>query len=254
MRRCVLFCLCIIGLDVVSIFQVGAAETCKYQWEFDECIQANQSWWAWARSIESFVCLESQNPSDIMFQIILDKKFKEIDKDIQSFLCCLEDNKSYYFWPDAQENFFQASELISKLFWWEGSINIKWICLPSIPKSFHDRYKELCNGWILSEAAACMEWKIPNVSAATYFQKTYTVQPNDCLWLAETKLLKVYEPVVYNILKLNKMQVQKDEKKKYFQKRRGKYGELIDMLVFNQSYIERIWKKWNVRLKDNVYQ
>jgi len=45
--------------------------------------------------------------------------------------------------------------------------------------------------------------------------------------------LEVFKTVSYDILKLNKRQIDKDEKKKNTQKRRKKYDKLLEIITVN---------------------
>jgi len=45
--------------------------------------------------------------------------------------------------------------------------------------------------------------------------------------------LEIYKQVTYDILKLNKNQVKKDEIKKYTQSQRTKYDKLLDIIMIN---------------------
>jgi len=44
-----------------------------------------------------FLCRESNNSEEVLYNIILDKKFKIIDEEINKELKAIEENKNYYF-------------------------------------------------------------------------------------------------------------------------------------------------------------
>jgi hypothetical protein len=50
------------------------------------------------------------------------------------------------------------------------------------------------------------------------------------------------------------MQIRKDDKKEYFQERRSAYDKVLDLIMVNLGYIERIWKKWPSKIKDNIHK
>jgi hypothetical protein len=51
---------------------------------------------------------------------------------------------------------------------------------------------------------------------------------------------------------LNKQQIKTDEKKIYDQLGRKNYNLLLDIMMINLSYLERIWKKWPVKLANPI--
>lgn len=209
------------------------SSNCSYSWEFNECLQANLS--GTTRTIEDFVCLPSTNYFDIMSQIILDKKFKEIDEDIDKYITDLEEYKDYYFGNDAQKPFTDAIDEIENVFW------LQW--------EFWYKYMDLCDpskdGSIVSESLACFNWNIPMESASGFFDKRAS---NTCQDLVKTKL-DLNKRVSYDVLKLNKVQIKKDYDKSHMQKQRNKYDELIDEFRINLTYLERMWRKWPSKTK-----
>ena len=48
---------------------------------------------------------------------------------------------------------------------------------------------------------------------------------------------------------MNKQQVLRDEKKLYEQENRTKYDGLLDIMMVNMWYFERIWQKWPSKTK-----
>lgn len=206
-------------------------EACEYKQEYEECKEANKNWNP--RSIEDFVCINSSDKYEIMPQIVLDKEFKKIDKEVESYLKKLEDNKSEFFGQSASRSLVEWIDEIETKFWIYSD------------DSFWKKYMELCWTWIIAKTVACF-WSIPNIDIKDYFKT------ENCKALVLTKL-EVFKSVSYDILKLNKSQVDKDEKKKNTQKRRGKYDKLLEIIMVNIWYIERIWKKWPSKTKNPHY-
>lgn len=208
------------------------SQSCSYAWEFQQCLWANKN--GTTRTIEDFVCIPSQNHYDIMGQIILDVEFKKIDKEIESFFESFEENKDYYFWKNAQKPFTDGVDLIENIFSKYGE--------------YGQKYLEICRTtskkWVLQQTMECFWWAIPNQKSSNYFFDETT-----CGKLVDTKL-SINKKVAYDVLKLNKLQVQKDEDKKYFQKERSMYDELLEIVMINIWYIERIWKKWPSKTKN----
>lgn len=206
---------------------------CDYTSDIDECVRANREWNPGPLAIDDYICIQDLSTERISYQIVLDKTFSEIDDKIEEYLQWLEDSKSYYFWKNAVSNFLEAVNDISNKFW------IHWF--------YWIKYKNLCSveniDWSLNEESiqaltvACLWWKVSSANAKDYFKSS------DCMWLAEIKLA-LYEDVAYDILRLNKHQVRKDEKKLFLQNERNKYDMLLEVFMVNIWYVERVWRKW----------
>lgn len=209
------------------------SDNCAYEWEFQLCKQANKD--GSTRGIEDFVCLSSNNSFDIMGQIILDKNFKEIDREVEEYLESLQKNKDYFFWPNAQQPFVDAVD------------EVEWIF--SKYGTFWKKYWDVCSvvsaEGVLQQTLQCFWWVMPSVYTLRYFWWSDT----SCQNLIGVKL-EINKQVAYDILKLNKAQVKKDEDKKYFQKERDMYDTLLEIIMVNVGYLERIWKKWPSKTKD----
>jgi hypothetical protein len=67
--------------------------------------------------------------------------------------------------------------------------------------------------------------------------------------LAQQKL-DIYKKVSYDLLKLNKDSVRKDDRKKYVQKERTMYESIVDLFNVNIGYLERVWMKWPTKTKN----
>jgi len=70
----------------------------------DECINANKN--NRANGIDDYICLQTTNKEEILYQIILDEKFKEYDIEAMQYINWLETNKDYYFGENRVEHFF----------------------------------------------------------------------------------------------------------------------------------------------------
>ena len=200
---------------------------CKYEEKISRCLNNNKIWF---RAITDFICVK-WSKEKVTYQIILDEKFKETDKEIESYLKVLEKNKTFYFWKNAKYSYLEWVENIERTFWkyWE----------------FWKKYKKNCSE-IVPDALSCFEdWKTSNVAASNFFSEQWT----DCMKLAWTKLY-IGRQVAYNLLQLNKSNVRKDNHKLYVQEEKKKYNQLIDLININLWYIERIYQKWPSKTKN----
>jgi hypothetical protein len=152
---------------------------------------------------------------------------------VESYLKKLEDNKNEFFGQSASRSLVEWIDEIERKFWIYGD------------DSFWKKYMELCWTWIVAKVLDCF-WSVPDIDIKDYFKK------ENCEALVLTKL-EVFKTVSYDILKLNKWQIDKDEKKKNTQKRREKYDKLLEIIMVNIWYIERIWKKWPSKTKNPHY-
>jgi len=231
MKRLLLtFFLFFLYFNITSAATWFLNETCSYKTEFDTCIQNQDR----VRTVDNFTCIEWTNEY-VLYQIILDKKFKEIDKKIEDWLTTLEEQKSYYFWPEKQANYVEGVDDIEKFLWDD------WV--------YEMEYHNLCSwAWewtIISEVVSCMnDWNTV-VSLANDF----LWDGSNCVKLYKTKLV-FYRELAYNTLKTNKQKVATDSHKLFTQEQRKKYDNLLDMIMVNIWYIERIWKKWPTKTKN----
>lgn len=226
MRRKIIATCTLLPFTTVSVFsalEFPSDVSCSYAGKLQQCISANNS--HSARSIKDFVCIDSQDWQKILFQIILDEKFKEIDEEIEEYMEKLEESKWEYFWDTANKSFLAAVDDINSNF----------------PENGHywGRYKQICYSGVLEEAGKCTD-SIKNTEVSKYILwNTWAA----CLSLIKTKL-SVYEQISYDVLKLNKVKVRKDERKKFVQQERTKYNALLDMMRDIIGYIERMANGW----------
>lgn len=213
---------------LIISFDVFADQSCEYTSEIEACTQAFKS--GMTRNIEDFVCINDKNPEKRIYQIILDLKFKDIDDELNWYLSFLDKNKDYYFWKNKKESYMDWQETIESKFnyWWEYRL----------------KYKKLCDLEVMQASISCLWWKTTNV-----ISKDFLWSWGDCIWLAQKKL-DIYKKVAYDLLKLNKDQVRKDDRKEYVQKERTMYDTLLDLFNINIGYLERVWMKWPTKTKN----
>jgi len=195
----------------------SSGDTCKYIEKIKTCSKNQTN----PLVINDFVCVEWL-PEKVTTQIILDDKFKEIDKKIEDYLDELLKSKDMCFWPDKKKDYTTCIDDIEKsLDTWGGN------------------YNNICDNDVLKESMACT-WEGINIKIASEYIKWNNWK---CKSLAKTKMI-VYKNIAYNILKENKYQVQIDQNKKFIQQQRTKYDNLINLINLNLSFLQRMIAKW----------
>jgi len=192
------------------------ASSCEYTSKIEECINTEQK-----RAIEDFVCIDASREKTI-FQIVLDDKFREIDKKADLYLSNLQKWKNKYFWPDREESFLTWVDKIDAAFWPYGY--------------FYKQYKRKIPE-IISQTLAC-NWTLSEWIMKDYFSKSTMLES----FIA--KKLAVRRKVAYEIMQLNKVQIRKDSKRKYDQVVRTKYNKVLDLFMENIWYLLRIALGW----------
>lgn len=200
--------------------------TCNYTSEITSCLDANKA--GNTRSIEEFVCIEWSR-EEIIYQIILDEQFSEIDDEVDWYLTNLEKQKNKYFWPDAISNYIEAVDEIESKF--------------SIWGEYWKKYNDICWVELIKEVQSCQDWTTSTINAKDYFKNT------DCMNFVKLKL-HIYRQVSYDILMLNKLNVRQDSAKEHLQEERIKYDEILNNMMINSWYMERISKKWPSKLQN----
>ena len=204
--------------------------TCSYAGKYNQCVWANQSWWA--RSIEDFVCIEQKwGGEDMLLQIILDEKFSEIDEQAEEYLEKLEKDKEAYFWAEPQKSFLTALDDINTNF---AQYEYYW-----------KQYNDICNGIIQEELFTCID-SVNNINISTFLSKSETWV---CESLFETKL-KIYMQVAYDTLKLNRLAARQDDRKTYIIEERDKYSWILQTMLQILGYMERIVNGWVTKTKN----
>lgn len=193
-----------------------AEEVCKYTSKIEECDKSTSK-----LSIEEFICIEWSR-ENMIYNIILDDKFKKIDKEADEYLDNLEKAKSQYFWPDQKETFFTWVDQIEASFW------INWY--------FYNKYLNIVPE-IISETVTC-NWKTQNWTIKDYFPNSLMIQT------LVIKKIEIRKQVAYDIMNLNKQTVRKDEKKRYVQEKRTHYDVVSNLFMINLWYLIRILNKW----------
>ena len=191
--------------------------SCSYQKEIDKCLDANKN--STTKSIEDFVCIV-WSYEKIVYQVVLDGEFKEIDDEMDNYIYDLEKEKNRYFWKKKIKNFV----------WWLNDLSEK-------KEYFRNKYKDSCWINIISKVVSCSDSNsTSNDNAKDFFKES------DCMSLANQKL-EIFDNITYSILLMNKQQVKADDKKKYDQLQRQDYNRVLDLMMVNIWYIERIWQK-----------
>lgn len=211
------------------LFADDAELVCNYTDKIEKCLEEQST----HRSVKDFVCIQ-WSYEEIVYQIVLDDKFKEVDEEVETYLSNLSKSKDYYFWKDKQEDFISWIDLIEKKLWvaWEYAIKYKSIC-------------SLDYWWIIPDVLSCLEWKTSISVSKDFFDNSR------CTDLYKTKLA-VYKQIAINTLKENKQSILKDNHKLFTQIQRWKFSYLVDLVRINLWYIERLWQKWPSKSK-NVY-
>lgn len=198
--------------------------------QIDKCVKAQTG--NKQREIEDFICIQ-WTKEKIAYQIILDKRLKEIDEKIEKQISDLEENKWYYFWKDKQKSYIDAVQNIINTYNIDGEF---WI-----------EYYKVCNS-VHEEVITYLPPSVQFKNAAWYFAE----ESNTC-YLMTFQKLAIYKQVSYDLLLLNKLQVSKDEKKLYQQEERTKYDWLLSKFTVNIWYVERIWAKWPSKIKNTSW-
>lgn len=220
--------LLIISILFWSISFSYAEESCEYESEIKDCLDANISWTTLAIDPEDdFLCITG-NSEDMIYNIILDDKFKIIDKDADDYLTALEEGKAQYFWPKQKETFLTWIDKIEATFWKYGYFYNKYF--KSVPE-------------IIKATVAC-KGSTENWIVKDYFYSSSMIQN-----LIQKKI-DTRKQVAYDILKLNKQIVRWDEKKKYVQQKRTHYDIVSNLFMINIWYLLRILHKWASKTKN----
>lgn len=214
--------LVIFFLIFLSFSSLVNAVQCNYQAEIDDCANAVKN--GNALGISNFVCINDTNAEKRAYQIVLDKKFKEVDDEARKYLDDLEKSKDNYFGENKKEDINEWIDKIEKFFWEYWYL---WI-----------KYNTLCSWQILKETIDCLWWSTTIIEWKEFLKNDWS----DCMWLVSTKL-GIYKQVSYDILKLNKEQVRADARKTFVQKERTSYDLLSDLFSVNLWYLERLWMK-----------
>ncbi len=223
MKRNIIFIFFFIFFISKVFAEIPTLNCSEYSAEFNQCASENESWNGWARWITEFVCLdENQSRVKILTQIILDKKFSEIDEEIELYISNLEDSKEY--------SLEKLDEVVNKFYvYWE----------------YWNRYEDLCTKEIVEEVFKCLD-SVPQTEI-----KDFLGWENNwaCIELVRVKL-KAYRDVLFSVLKLNKLAVRKSARTSYKKDERTRYDNLIKMMWTINWYLNRILKAWPTKTKN----
>lgn len=211
-----------------SIFFANASAICNYSSQIEECQIANVNWNA--RSIEDFLCVSWLDEEKMVYNLILDDKFKPIDNKADKYLDDLQKNKNLYFWEDKKQNFLLWINDIYKKFW--------------VWRDFEKAYKEAL-GDVITETLKCLYLEETSINKVkNYFPDNDLV--NSLIKVKNSRRLKL----AIDILVLNKQQVRKDASKKFMQVRRTKYDSVSNLFMVNLWYLMRLMFKWTSKTKN----
>lgn len=196
------------------------ANWCEYLSQFEECVTSSNP-----SSIEDFICLDkNHNDKDqILWQIILDLRLKEIDRDIYDYLNDLDKAKFDYFWTSSSLTQEDASRDIENSF-----------------RNFQNRYTRECapNGLINRDFLSCTWW-VNVFSLWTNFS-------SDCNKINDVKIF-AKKRAAYTLMHMNSHLVQRDTRAVFEEEQRTLYSRLIDKFYLQLSFVQRMWAKWTVR-------
>ena len=204
--------------------------TCSYAGKYNQCVSANEN--GTARSIDDFICIESRWWwEEMLQQIILDEKFKEIDEEAEDYLEKLEKDKEAYFWETPKASFLEALDDINANF---AQYEYYW-----------QKYNEICTKTVLEEFLECTD-SIANINVPDFIDG---IESWVCISMMETKL-EVYKQVAYDTLKLNRLAARQDDRKQYVIEEREKYSWVMQIMLNILWYMERIVNGWVTKTKN----
>lgn len=189
--------------------------SCSYNSKFQQCANANQN--GSPRWISEFVCPATQSYEIMLDQIILDEKFKEIQEKWLSYLESLE--------KDVSAIWDEPDKVIDDII---NNFGPEWV--------YYKEYKKLCNIGILKERESC-GWPIPIIPAWNRIAD-WSLEW-ECMGLAKIHL-NIYSLVAFDLAKINKSQLISDAHKKYIQKEREKYNQILTTMWQIMWHTERI--------------
>lgn len=225
--------LCFYFLLVRGEYSFAEEDTsCPYQSQIDQCIEENKN--GDPRSIEDFVCLQSTDTAEIAYQIIMDEKYKEIDKKAQKEVENIENNCETWYWENQTEDELTVPDKITAMYGDHG-------------KYWQDYNKPLNpddRDGILATTIRCLGGKSPNAEASDFFSPSLAREMFE-------QQLDIFQDTSYDALKLCKEEVRQDERKKMMQESRDRYDWVGDLFQSVLWYLERIWKKWPSKTRDN---
>ena len=225
MKKISAFLIFIMLLESISFSY--AWNNCKYTSQIKECREANKSWSP--RAITDFLCVSEINDEKMIYNLILDDKFKKIDEAADEYLEYLENDKARFFWPEQKEPFLRWIDEIYEAYWKQWKFY----------KNYIDQLAE-----VRVETVECLWWKTSVVEIKNKFESSNQVNN-----LIEDKLSR-RRKVAIDILTLNKQQIRDDSSKKFMQIRRTMYDSVSNLFMINLWYLMRIMFKWASKTKN----
>ncbi len=211
----------VLGNNFFYVPYVSAESCVGFSWECyskcTECVEANKSWDA--RWISDFICLESTNDVEIVIQIILDEKFRELDEEVLDYMDSLDQWKEY-----SMEKLDEVVSVFSV--YWE----------------FWNKYVALCKTGIIEEYFKCSE----KASASDIRDFLWSENDWRCIQLVNKKM-SAYREIIYGMLKINKLNVRKEARRTYTKAQRERYDELVNIWYMILWYLTRMWKAWQTK-------
>lgn len=214
-------------LNIQNVFS-----SCEYQSEINECVEANMLKWKKPNDITDYVCPVSEWPNyeEIAYQVIFDKKFKELDKEVENFLDTLQNSIQYFYWPEKKESYLDWLNYLNETF------NPHW----TIRKKYTKYCRVTVDNSIINSFCKCT-WKSDNECESTIDKSKYYITQSYCEELINFKLY-VYKKVAYNLLQVNKLDFLNQFRKKQLKSTREKYDLISWNMYANLDYIVRIYK------------
>lgn len=167
-----------------------------------------------------------------LFQDALSENFEKIDTKIINYLNNLNKAKNHCFWKDRSQNFIECVNDIEK------NLNIY--------SDYANEYSNACDIILKDTIDKTIDKSISALDAKKYIDQKTGISLCENIYNLK---LQIYKSTAYDILKMNKYNVLKDENKLFIQNQRTKYDKVLDLFRINLWYIERMWKKWPSKTK-----
>lgn len=240
-----------LSILILTIFSssliYAEGDSCSYTGEINKCKKANwffgSPWSLNPKKIKEFQCInvDSKNMDKMVYQIVLDKKFQEIDEKVEWYIRALDWDKKKV-WGSEEELLDLINDVIKKFKIW----GVFW-------RQYMDVCSSTSENSALRETAACLTNDDSTVSA---WLKEMIVDKNPideddspCVFLVKTKL-EIYKDASFNILKVNRGQIRRDNRAKWKKVHREKYDLLLQILNVCVRYLDSMAKKWPSKTKN----
>jgi hypothetical protein len=171
----------------------------------------------------------------------MDINFEATDKEMYNYLEALSSAKDYYFWKEAPKDFVDAVYQIKK-----DSVYFYNEYIKACQKTYDDGLQ--CRG-----NASITEAKEFLPTIKTTFEVPFNELKDLNIWKCNKLAIiksNIFYGVAYDILYLNKAQIEKDTKKLYDQTIRTRFVKLTNMMSENGVYIDKIADKWPSKTSD----